>query len=65
MKFYMNFTQPYPLNLHADCILVFIIANDDIAVIVNKDNPLEDITLQQLKGIYTGDILNWEELNEE
>ena len=40
-----------------------VIANDDIAVIVNRDNPLKDITLSQLKSIYTGDIEKWEELN--
>lgn len=40
-----------------------IIANDDIAVIVNADNPLSDITLDLLKRIYVGDIQKWEELN--
>lgn len=40
-----------------------IIANDDIAVIVNADNPLSDITLDMLKRIYVGDIQKWEELN--
>lgn len=41
-----------------------VIANDDIAVIVNTGNPLQDITLSQLKSIYTGNIVKWEELNE-
>lgn len=41
-----------------------VIANDDIAVIVNPDNPLQDITLLQIRSIYTGDIVKWEELNE-
>ncbi|SHK05370.1 substrate-binding domain-containing protein [Hespellia stercorisuis] len=39
------------------------IAQDDIAVIVNTDNPLKDITLKDLKDIYTGDMKAWEELN--
>lgn len=40
-----------------------IIATDDIAVIVNKENPLSDIALDLLKSIYVGDIKKWEELN--
>ena len=39
------------------------IAVDKIAVVVNKDNPLEDITAEELKGIYTGAISDWSELN--
>ena len=41
-----------------------IIANDNIAVIVNEQNPLEDISLDTLKKIYIGDINEWKELNE-
>lgn len=36
------------------------IAMDGIAVIVNKENTVEDVTLDQLKGIYTGEITTWE-----
>ena len=40
-----------------------LIANDDIVVIVNTDNPLTNITLEQLKGIYTGELAGWQELS--
>ncbi len=36
------------------------IAKDGIVVITNKDNTVENITLDQLKGIYTGQITTWE-----
>lgn len=39
------------------------IAEDNIAVIVNADNPLENITLDALKNIFTGEYVKWEELN--
>ena len=39
------------------------IAVDAIALIVNKDNPLTNITLEQLKGIYTGELAGWQELS--
>ena len=38
------------------------IALDGIAVIVNKGNSLEDITSDQVKQIYTGEVTNWEDL---
>lgn len=37
-----------------------VIAKDGIAVIVNKSNTVENIKLDQLKGIYTGSITTWE-----
>ena len=39
-----------------------IIANDGIAVIVHPENPIDEISLDQLKAIYTGGISRWSEL---
>lgn len=39
-----------------------VIAIDGIAIIVNKENPVEDISLDEIKSIYTGEIIVWEEL---
>ncbi|MFR4371297.1 MAG: substrate-binding domain-containing protein [Ruminococcus bicirculans (ex Wegman et al. 2014)] len=36
-----------------------IIAQDAIAVIVNKDNAVEDITMDEIKAIYTGSKTTW------
>lgn len=38
------------------------IALDGIAVIVNTDNTLSDISLEQLKGIYSGETTLWSEI---
>ena len=38
------------------------IAMDGIAVIVNKNNTLDDITSDQVKDIYLGDVTSWDEL---
>ena len=35
------------------------IAIDGIAVITNKNNTVKDLTLEQVKDIYTGKITNW------
>ena len=39
-----------------------IVAIDGIAVIVDKDNTVADLTSDDLKAIYTGQITNWSEL---
>lgn len=40
-----------------------IVAMDGLTIIVHPSNPINNITLQQLKDIYTGKIKNWKELN--
>ena len=39
-----------------------ILAYDGIAVIVNPENPVSDLTLAQIADIYTGKITNWSEV---
>ena len=39
-----------------------VIAMDGIAVIVNPENPLTDITSEQIMQIYTGEITDWSEV---
>ena len=38
------------------------IAKDGLAIIVHPDNPLDDLSLEQVRAIYAADILNWSEL---
>ena len=40
-----------------------VIAMDGIAVIVNKENTIEDLTLDQIRQIYVGEVTSWDELN--
>ena len=37
-----------------------VIATDGIAVIVNKENPTDDLTSDQVKSIYLGDVTTWD-----
>ena len=39
-----------------------IIALDGIAIIVNKASKVEDLTVDQLKQMFTGEITNWSEV---
>lgn len=39
-----------------------VIALDGIAVIVNNENPLNDITSEQVKRIYTGETTGWDNI---
>jgi len=43
----------------------FVIARDAIAVIVNPENPVSELTLQQIADIYSGKITNWQEVGGE
>jgi len=40
----------------------FIVASDAIAVIVNRENPIQKLSLEQVSRIYKGEINNWREL---
>lgn len=37
-------------------------ALDGIAIIVNNENTVEDLTIDQIKGLATGEITNWSEV---
>ena len=37
-------------------------ATDGIAVIVNNANSVDDLTVDQVKGIFTGKTLTWDEV---
>jgi len=39
-----------------------VIAQDGIAIIVNKDNPCTGLTAAQVKDIYTGSVTTWDKL---
>lgn len=39
-----------------------VIAMDGIAVIVNQDNPTENLTSEQVMNIYTGEVTTWSEV---
>ncbi|MCQ4772673.1 substrate-binding domain-containing protein [Lacrimispora saccharolytica] len=38
------------------------IANDGIAIIVNNDNPTDDLSVDQVKSIYVGETTTWGDL---
>ena len=39
-----------------------VLAYDGIAIIVNPNNPVADLSLEQIADIYTGKITNWSEV---
>lgn len=39
-----------------------VLAYDGIAVIVNPENPVADLTLEQIASVFKGEITNWKEV---
>ena len=39
-----------------------VLAYDGIAVVVSPENPVSDLTIEQIADIYTGKITNWSEV---
>ncbi len=44
----------------AEGLVPFAIAMDGIAVIVNNENPVEDLSADAVKGIYLGETVTWD-----
>jgi len=43
-------------------VLEIPVALDGVTIYVNVGNPVDSLTLEELKGIYTGKITNWKEV---
>jgi phosphate transport system substrate-binding protein len=39
-----------------------VLAHDNVCVIVNEANPVKDLTLEQVRQIYSGEIKNWKQV---
>ncbi|WP_281615593.1 PstS family phosphate ABC transporter substrate-binding protein [Flammeovirga sp. SubArs3] len=48
-----------------DQLIEKVIAYDALSIIVHPSNPINKLTMKQLKGIFTGEIKNWSELGGE
>ncbi|MDQ0351599.1 phosphate transport system substrate-binding protein [Alkalibacillus filiformis] len=40
----------------------FVVGQDGLAVYTNENNPIDELTVQQVKDIFTGEISDWSEL---
>ena len=43
----------------AEALTGTVIAMDGIAIIVNNENAVDGLTVEQVNGIYTGEITSW------
>lgn len=39
-----------------------VVAIDGIAIIVNPENPIKDLTIEQIASLYKGEVKNWNEI---
>jgi phosphate transport system substrate-binding protein len=43
-------------------IKVYPLADEPVLILVNKDNPVENLSTEQVRAIFRGDIINWKEV---
>ncbi|MCD4843838.1 MAG: phosphate ABC transporter substrate-binding protein [Methanosarcinales archaeon] len=46
-------------------LVTHAVAKDGVAIIVHPSNTINDLTITQLQGIYTGEITNWKDVGGE
>ena len=46
----------------ANGAVAHVVAKDGVAIVVNPENGVEDLTVEQIAAIFTGEITNWSEL---
>ena len=46
----------------ANGAVAHVVALDGVAIVVNPDNTVTDLTIEQIAQIYTGEITNWSEV---
>lgn len=44
-------------------VVSHLLAKDGVSIIVYKNNPITELTIEEIKSIYLGKITNWKELN--
>jgi len=54
--------EEYDISTGKRILAYTVIAQDGIAIVVNKDNPLQELTLYQIRDVFEGQITDWEEL---
>ena len=56
--FYQAVTDKYTVDA-----IVLTLEATGIAVIVNKENPVSDLTKDEVMNIYTGELTSWDSVN--
>jgi phosphate transport system substrate-binding protein len=57
----IKFDEKQKIQEGGKTVKEIIIAYDALAVVVNPENKVKDLTREQLEGIFTGKITNWKE----
>ena len=61
----MKFDEKRKIQAEGNAVKEVIIAYDALAIIINPENKVSNLTREQLEGIFTGKIKNWKEVGGE
>jgi phosphate transport system substrate-binding protein len=60
---WMNFMEAEGVGVRDPSLLQHVtVGKDKIKVLIHRDNPVANLTKEQLKGIFTGKITNWKDV---
>lgn len=49
-------------EVEKDQLIVYPLAKEPILILVRNDNPVDDLSADQVRGIFRGDIRNWQDV---
>lgn len=58
----VNDSEKEQFKKEGKTLLDLVVATDAIEILVNSANPVSSLTMEQVKGVFTGTITNWKEV---
>ena len=50
-------------DYEAELLETKVIGKDAVAIVINEENPLENLTIKQLTDLYNGTYKNWDDIS--
>ena len=51
-----------PEEVEKEQLIVYPLAKEPVLILARDDNPVDDLSIDQVRGIFRGDIINWNEV---
>lgn len=58
----LKFIKDEKIQVDTTALQHFVIGRSRVHILIHKDNPVSELSKEQIKGIFTGKITNWKEV---